>query len=48
MVAGPAIVGLLASLLGLRAGLVLLATVALFVAITPAHVRPSKMLKRAG
>jgi MFS family permease len=48
MVAGPAIVGLLASLLGLRAGLVLLAAVALFVAITPAHVRPSKMLKRAG
>jgi MFS family permease len=41
MVAGPAIVGVLSSLFGLRAGLVVLAVVALFVAVTPAHVRPS-------
>jgi MFS family permease len=38
--AGPAIVGLLSALFGLRVGLLVLAGVALFVAVTPAHVRP--------
>ena len=39
MVAGPPIVGSLSALFGLRIGLLVLAGVALFVALTPAHVR---------
>ncbi len=39
MVAGPPIVGLFSALFGLRVGLLVLAGVALFVAVTPAHVR---------
>ena len=39
MVAGPPIVGSLSAVFGLRVGLLVLAGVALFVAITPAHVR---------
>ncbi len=42
MVAGPPIVGLFSALFGLRVGLLVLAGVALFVAVTPAHVRPAK------
>jgi MFS family permease len=42
MVAGPPIVGLVSALFGLRVGLLVLAGVALFVAVTPAHVRPSR------
>jgi len=39
MVAGPPIVGLCSGLFGLRVGLLLLAAVALFVALTPARIR---------
>jgi MFS family permease len=39
MVAGPPLVGLISGAFGLEAGLVVLAAVALFVAVTPAHVR---------
>jgi MFS family permease len=39
MVAGPPIVGFVAGAFGLRAGLLLLAAAALFVALTPARVR---------
>ena len=40
MVAGPPLVGLISGAFGLEAGLLVLAGVALFVALTPAHVRP--------
>jgi hypothetical protein len=40
MVAGPPIVGLLSGAFDLTAGLMVLAATALFVAVTPAHVRP--------
>jgi hypothetical protein len=39
MVAGPPLVGLISGAFGLEAGLLVLAAVALFVAVTPAHVR---------
>ncbi len=39
MVAGPLLVGVLSGLFGLRTGLVVLAGIALFVALVPAHVR---------
>jgi MFS family permease len=39
MVAGPPLVGTLSALFGLRMGLLVLAAIALFVAIVPAHVR---------
>ena len=39
MVVGPALVGTLSGLFGLRTGLLVLAAIALFVALTPAHVR---------
>ena len=39
MVAGPPLVGGIASLFGLRVGLLVLAGVAAFVAVTPARVR---------
>lgn len=39
MVAGPPIVGLVAGAFGRSAGLLLLAAAAVFVAVTPAHVR---------
>jgi MFS family permease len=39
MVAGPPLVGTLSALFGLRVGLLVLAAIALFVAIVPAHVR---------
>jgi MFS family permease len=42
MVAGPPIVGMLSGALDLTAGLLVLAVVALFVAVTPAHVRPAR------
>jgi len=42
MVAGPPIVGLVAGAFGLSAGLMLLAAAAVFVAVTPAHVRGSR------
>jgi len=41
MVAGPPIVGALSGAFGLRAGLLMLSAIALFVALTPAHVRAS-------
>lgn len=40
MVAGPPIVGLLSGIFDLATGLLVLAAAALFVAVTPAHVRP--------
>jgi MFS family permease len=40
MVAGPPIVGILSGLFDLTTGLLVLAATALFVAVTPAHVRP--------
>jgi hypothetical protein len=40
MVAGPPLVGLISGAFGLEAGLLVLSGVALFVALTPAHVRP--------
>ena len=40
MVAGPPIVGILSGIFGLSTGLLVLAAAALFVAVTPAHVRP--------
>jgi Major Facilitator Superfamily len=40
MVAGPPIVGILSGLFNLTIGLLVLAATALFVAVTPAHVRP--------
>jgi MFS family permease len=39
MVAGPPLVGTLSGLFGLRTGLLVLAVIALFVALVPAHVR---------
>ena len=39
MVAGPPLVGLVSSAFGLRTGLMVLAAIAMFVALTPAHVR---------
>jgi MFS family permease len=39
MVAGPPLVGTLSGLFGLRTGLLVLAAIALFVALVPAHVR---------
>ncbi len=39
MVAGPPIVGLVAGAFGRSAGLMVLAAAAVFVAVTPAHVR---------
>jgi MFS family permease len=39
MVAGPPLVGTLSAVFGLRVGLLVLAAIALFVAIVPAHVR---------
>lgn len=42
MVAGPPIVGLVAGAFGRSAGLMLLAAAAVFVAVTPAHVRSSR------
>jgi MFS family permease len=39
MVAGPPLVGLCSSAIGLRAGLLMLAAIALFVALTPARIR---------
>jgi MFS family permease len=42
MVAGPPIVGFVAGPLDLTAGLLVLAAAALFVAVTPAHVRASR------
>jgi MFS family permease len=39
MVAGPPLVGTLSALFGLRTGLLVLAAMALFVAVVPAHVR---------
>lgn len=39
MVAGPPLVGTLSALFGLRTGLLVLAGIALFVALVPAHVR---------
>jgi hypothetical protein len=41
MVAGPPIVGVLSGVFDLATGLLVLAAAALFVAVTPAHVRPS-------
>ena len=41
MVAGPPLVGTLSGLFGLKTGLLVLAGIALFVAVVPAHVRPS-------
>jgi MFS family permease len=43
MVAGPALVGAAAGLFGLDAGLLLLVAAALFVAVTPAHVRGPRL-----
>jgi MFS family permease len=40
MVAGPPLVGTLSGLFGLRTGLLVLAAIAFFVAIVPAHIRP--------
>jgi MFS family permease len=40
MVAGPPIVGILSGLFDLTTGLLVLAATSLFVAVTPAHVRP--------
>jgi MFS family permease len=40
MVAGPPIVGILSGIFDLATGLLVLAAAALFVAVTPAHVRP--------
>jgi MFS family permease len=39
MVAGPPLVGLVSGAFGLRTGLIVLAAIAMFVALTPAHVR---------
>ena len=39
MVAGPPIVGITSKFFGLRTGLLVLAVIALFVAVVPAHVR---------
>jgi MFS family permease len=39
MVAGPPLVGLVSSAFGLRTGLLVLAAIAMFVALTPAHIR---------
>jgi MFS family permease len=47
MVAGPPLVGLLSSAFGLRAGLLVLAAIALFVALTPAHIRAFSGPRRA-
>jgi MFS family permease len=41
MVAGPPVVGILSAVFGLRVGLLVLAAIALFVAVVPAHVRAS-------
>ena len=41
MVAGPPIVGIVSGAFGRPAGLMVLAVIALFVAVTPAHVRAS-------
>jgi MFS family permease len=47
MVAGPPLVGLLSSAFGLRTGLLVLAGIALFVALTPAHIRAFSGPRRA-
>jgi MFS family permease len=47
MVAGPPLVGLLSSAFGLRTGLLVLAAIALFVALTPAHIRAFSGPRRA-
>ena len=39
MVAGPPLVGVISGVFGLQTGLLVLAGIALFVAVTPAHVR---------
>jgi MFS family permease len=44
MVAGPPIVGVISGILGLRAGLLFLSAVAVFVAVTPAHVRRASLM----
>ena len=44
MVAGPPLVGTLSGLFGLRTGLLVLAAIAFFVAVVPAHVRPPARL----
>ena len=41
MVAGPPLVGALSGVFGLQTGLLVLSAIALFVAVTPAHIRPS-------
>jgi MFS family permease len=47
MVAGPPLVGILSSAFGLRTGLMVLAAIALFVALTPAHIRAFSGPRRA-
>jgi MFS family permease len=39
MVAGPPLVGTIANVFGLRVGLLVLAGIAAFVALTPSHIR---------
>lgn len=48
MVAGPPIVGVLSGIFDLSTGLLVLAAAALFVAVTPAHVRPGAGAAGAG
>jgi MFS family permease len=48
MVAGPPLVGLLSSAFGLRTGLLVLAAIGLFVALTPTRIRASSRLRAAG
>ena len=47
MVAGPPLVGLLSSVFGLRTGLLVLAGIALFVAVTPARIRATSRRRHA-
>jgi MFS family permease len=47
MVAGPPLVGTLSGAFGLRTGLLVLAGIALFVAVTPARIRPRTAVARA-
>ncbi len=47
MVAGPPLVGILSSAFGLRTGLLVLAAIGLFVALTPAHIRAFSGPRRA-
>ena len=48
MVAGPPIVGIVSGAFGRPTGLMVLAAIALFVAVTPAHVRTASAKRRDG